>query len=146
MALLNFTPVALNAGPVKRDYTQGFKDQFQDIWQFCQENPDTAVTVDFGTHASREDWFNTAKSYGITLDEPTNIRRIKNTDSMNKDHGQMTFIIELMSEKKNRANKDAKSDASLIREWYATQGVTLPPRGRISKEYSEKYYAANPQN
>lgn len=149
MALLKFDIVALNAGPTKTAdaLPPEFVEQYTDVLQWVTSNPGHAVRVDFGTHAEREAWFANAKAYGRSLMDnqdnpmPHNIRRIKNTDSMNTEHGIMTFLLEPSSAKDER-QAEVKASAEFmkgLREWAQKTGKSVSAKGKIAQSVKEEY-------
>lgn len=105
---LNFTAVSLKTIAAKKAgkvYTEEFQAEYAEAMEHILNAGLDALAVEFPDAAARDKWFNDAKSYGLTLNVPMNIRRIKGTDSDNKDHGRLTFTLETMANKEENAAK-----------------------------------------
>lgn len=99
--------------------TDEFVAEYSEAMQHILNSGHDGLTVHFADHKTREKWFNTAVAYGATLAVPMSIRRIKGTDSMNKEHGSLTFTLETTAGKEERQEegRKAKMRAEILKSY-----------------------------
>jgi hypothetical protein len=113
---LQFTPVVptKTAVPTGVQFDEEFVNDFSDALNYLIQNKDHHLMVEFPSAAERDTWFLKAKSFGERRqDGVVHVRRIKGSDSMNKDHGKLTFTMELGDDRDKRRMAAAEYKADL---------------------------------
>lgn len=127
---MEFTAVLRrNATANGYEFDEEFVQNFMQVWEYCSTHPDEYLKVKFANSVEREYWLGKAKAYGRSLSEPVEVRRIKNTDSSNPEHGQLCFVVEakaIADERRRRAQA-----ASLDREKRREAGEPIRKGRRI---------------
>jgi len=130
---LNFqinVPTTAGRTATVREFTDEFKAEFAEAWGYLAENPTHTMSVEFPDAATRDAWFDNCKAYGMTLADKVNIRRVKGTDSMNTDHGKLTFAMELDSVREARNAEKREAAAKVEARRAAGEVIT---KGRPKK-------------
>lgn len=100
------------------EFDEAFVNDFMSAWNYCKTYPDQYLSTTFATSSEREYWIGKAKAYGKSLSEPVEVRRIKNTDSSNPEHGKLCFVMEAkaIADERRRRTYQANLDREKRRE------------------------------
>jgi hypothetical protein len=131
--MVDFTAVKNDAGS-SYEFSDEFINDFEKAWNYLQENPSEHLRATFPSAAERDQWFNKMKTYGAYwFREKVVVRRVRNTGSLEKDHGMIHFTMEpesLVRKRHERLRAEAK-DRQARRE-----------RGEIIKRGQRRQQAA----
>lgn len=145
---LDFKAVSLKTVAAKstgKTYDDEFKAEYAEAMQYILNEGHDALEVEFPDATTRDKWFNTAKSYGLTLDTPMNIRRIKGTDSDSKEHGRLTFTLETVAQKEANAKKakESRERVEILKSYGHTiiKGKKTPEQVATEQAILNRHYA-----
>lgn len=143
---LDFTPITAGATGkvVKEDsFTPEFVAEFTEAWEHLKSGNSLGLSVVFPDAKTRDDWFNRAVAYGKR--EGVAVTRVKGTDSMNKEHGKLSFKMEDTKARDQRvADQAAKAQRVMILKSYGYEVVTgskTPEITAAEDEILKRHYA-----
>jgi len=146
---LTFTPItAGTTGKVIKEdkFTPEFIAEFDEAWEHLKKGTSVGLSVEFPTHEARENWFNLAVAYGRR--QGVSVTRVKGTDSMNKDHGRLSFKMESLEEKERRVAEAAvKAQRVMVLKSYGVElsaGFKTPEMTAREDKVLAEHYAKTP--
>lgn len=105
---LDFTPITTGAsGKVVKEesFTPEFVAEFTEAWEFLKDGTAAGLKVEFPDAKQRDQWFDLAVAYGKR--EGVSVYRVKGSDSMNKEHGRLSFKMVSVKARQEKIAKDA---------------------------------------